>query len=53
LQREIAIGVAQQLKDLKLPSTYINGAGGNGQAGLLETLIGAKMAESMIPQKNN
>ena len=51
LQKEIAIGVAQQLKDLKLPSTYIQGSGSGNGGGLLETLIGAKMAEGMIPKQ--
>lgn len=45
------IGVAGQLKDLKLPSTYINGQGGSKGSGLLETLIGAKMAGDMLPKK--
>lgn len=44
-----AIGVAKELKELKLPSTYFaNGQGGNSQGGLLESLIGAELAKGMI-----
>ncbi len=47
-----AVGVAQQLKDLKLPETYIEG-GKNGKSGnLLESLIGAELAKKMIEKKN-
>ncbi|MCA9381626.1 hypothetical protein KC678_05145 [Candidatus Dojkabacteria bacterium] len=44
-----AIGVAQQLKELKLPSTVIQGGqSSNGSTGLLETLIGANLAAEMV-----
>ncbi|MGQ3676899.1 MAG: hypothetical protein HWD89_03445 [Tenacibaculum sp.] len=47
-----AVGVAEQIKDLQLPSTYIegskNGTGGN----LLESLIGAELAKKMMEKKN-
>ena len=46
-----AVGVAQQLKDLKLPATYIE-SGKNGNKGnLLESLIGAELAKKMIEKK--
>lgn len=52
IDKEIAIGVAAQLKELKLPSTYINGGDGRGQgSGLLETLIGAEIAKKMVNDK--
>jgi glucan-binding YG repeat protein len=47
-----AVGVAGQLKDLRLPQTYIEG-GKNGNSGnLLESLIGAELAKKMIEKKN-
>lgn len=46
LEKEIAIGVAKELKDLKLPDTYIE-SGGKGGGSLLESLIGADMAKKM------
>ena len=47
-----AVGVAQQLKDLRLPQTYIEG-GKNGNSGnLLQSLIGAELAKKMIEKKN-
>ncbi len=46
-----AVGVAQQLKDLRLPQTYIE-SGENGNSGnLLESLIGAELAKKMIEKK--
>ena len=43
-----AVGVAKELKDLKLPSTYIE-SGKNGNSGnLLESLIGADLAKKMM-----
>ncbi|SNR14026.1 SPFH domain-containing protein [Tenacibaculum jejuense] len=47
-----AVGVAQQLKDLKLPTTYIEGSTGNKNSGnLLQSLIGAELAKKMIEKK--
>jgi regulator of protease activity HflC (stomatin/prohibitin superfamily) len=47
-----AVGVAQQLKELRLPTTYIE-SGKNGKSGnLLESLIGAELAKKMIEKKN-
>jgi hypothetical protein len=43
-----AVGVAQQLKDLQLPSTYITGGQNSKNSNLLETLIGANLAKNMI-----
>lgn len=44
-----AIGVAQQLKELRLPSTYIEGGAGKDSKGnLLESLIGAELAKGML-----
>lgn len=48
IEKEIAIGVATQLKELKLPQTYINGASGSSQNNLLESLIGADLAKKMM-----
>jgi len=46
-----AVGVAQQLKELSLPQTYIE-SGKNGNSGnLLESLIGAELAKKMIEKK--
>lgn len=46
-----AVGVAGQLKELKLPSTYVEGAS-NGKGGtLLESLIGAELAKGMLQKK--
>lgn len=43
-----AVGVAEQLKSLKLPETYIQGTGGNNGGSILEQLIGAELAKGMI-----
>lgn len=44
-----AVGVAQQLKSLQLPSTYIQGSEkGNGNGNLLQSLIGAELAKKMM-----
>lgn len=45
------IGVAQQLKELKLPATYIESGSGSNGGSLLESLIGAEMAKGMLNQK--
>ncbi|MFY0603231.1 MAG: hypothetical protein JXQ93_04735 [Flavobacteriaceae bacterium] len=47
-----AVGVAQQLKDLRLPTTYIEGGKNGGNNGnLLQSLIGAELAKKMIEKK--
>ncbi len=47
-----AVGVAQQIKDLKLPATYISGGNkNNGNDNLLQSLIGADIAKRMISKK--
>lgn len=47
-----AVGVAQQLKDLRLPTTYIeSGKNGSTNGNLLESLIGAELAKKMIEKK--
>lgn len=46
-----AVGVAQQLKDLRLPTTYIEGAKDGKSGNLLESLIGAELAKKMIEKK--
>lgn len=43
-----AVGVAEQLKELKLPSTYFSGSGSTGGNGLLTDLIGANLASGMV-----
>jgi hypothetical protein len=51
IQKETAIGVAEKLSDMKLPQVYIEGGGKDGKnnIGLIESLIGAEMAKSMLP----
>jgi len=47
-----AVGVASELKELSLPSTYIeNGGKSNNNGNLLESLIGAELAKKMIATK--
>ncbi|WBX68303.1 SPFH domain-containing protein [Tenacibaculum dicentrarchi] len=48
-----AVGVAQQIKDLQLPTTYIEGGnnGGNANGSLLQSLIGANLAKKMMQNK--
>ncbi|ALU75499.1 MULTISPECIES: SPFH domain-containing protein [Tenacibaculum] len=48
-----AVGVAQQIKDLQLPATYIEGgnSGGNANGSLLQSLIGADLAKKMMQSK--
>lgn len=51
-QYKTAVGVAQQLKDLRLPQTYIeSGKNGSNSGNLLESLIGAELAKKMIEKK--
>ncbi|CAM1368701.1 conserved hypothetical protein [Tenacibaculum sediminilitoris] len=47
-----AVGVAQQIKDLRLPSTYIEGSKNRNSGNLLESLIGAELAKKMMEKKN-
>jgi hypothetical protein len=51
LQKEVAIGVAEKLSALQLPQVYIEGGGKDGKANmsLLESLLGAELAKSMVP----
>lgn len=46
-----AIGVAQQIKDLKLPQTYIEGSKSGSSNNLLQSLIGADLAKKMMTEK--
>jgi hypothetical protein len=39
------VGVAEKIAGVTLPTTYITGNGGNGQANLLESLLGVKLLE--------
>lgn len=43
-----AVGVAEQIKDLQLPSTYIEGSKNSNNGNLLESLIGADLARKMM-----
>lgn len=53
IEKDIAIGVASQLKDLSLPQTVIiGGTGGKDQGSLLESLIGAELARKMMDGDN-
>jgi hypothetical protein len=53
LEKEVAIGVAQELAKIKFPETLVITGSGTGKeaTGLLETLIGAEMAKGMINSK--
>ncbi len=46
-----AVGVAKQLKDLRLPATYIEGSKGGNSGNLLQSLIGAELAKKMMDKK--
>ncbi|CAL2086255.1 hypothetical protein [Tenacibaculum sp. 190524A02b] len=43
-----AVGVAKELKDLRLPSTYIEGSKSDNNGNLLQSLIGAELAKKMM-----
>ncbi len=43
--KDTRIGVAEALSKITLPSTYVAGSGGSGQANLLESLLGVKLLE--------
>ena len=45
LEKEVAIGVANALKDIKLPTYYINGGASGSSASMLETLLGIKLMD--------
>jgi hypothetical protein len=50
LQKDIAVGVAEKLANLQLPSVYIEGGGKDAKnMGLIESLLGAELAKSMVP----
>ena len=46
-----AVGVAGQIKDLKLPQTYIEGSKNGNNGNLLQSLIGADLAKKMMESK--
>lgn len=46
-----AVGVAQQIKDLSLPSTYISGGKDDSNNNLLQSLIGADLAKRMMSKE--
>lgn len=46
-----AVGVAEQIKELRLPTTYIEGSKGSSNGSLLESLIGAELAKKMMEKK--
>lgn len=50
-EKATAIGVAAELAKLKLPEVYMSGGDGKGNAGLLESLIGADIAKQMRTNK--
>ena len=43
-----AVGVASELKELSLPTTYIESGGKTNSSNLLESLIGADLAKKMV-----
>ncbi|PKH52876.1 hypothetical protein CXF68_20190 [Tenacibaculum sp. Bg11-29] len=46
-----AVGVAEQIKSLRLPSTYIEGSKNGNGGNLLQSLIGADLAKKMMESK--
>ena len=46
-----AVGVAEQIKSLKLPSTYIEGSKNGNDGNLLQSLIGTDFAKMMKNKK--
>lgn len=49
-----AVGVARELKSLKLPEIFFEGGGSKNQDGnLLQSLIGADLAKKMLETKSN
>lgn len=46
-----AVGVAQQIKDLSLPSTYITGSKDGNNNNLLQSLIGADLAKKIMSKE--
>jgi hypothetical protein len=44
-EKDTRIGVAEALAKITLPTTYMAGGGGNGQASMLESLLGVKLLE--------
>jgi hypothetical protein len=46
-----AVGVAQQIKELNLPSTYISGSKEGSNNNLLQSLIGADIAKGLMSKK--
>lgn len=51
LELEKAVGVARELKDLKLPQVMFSGQQGSGNSSILEQFIGAEMAKGMLSNK--
>ncbi len=52
IQKETAIGVAEKIATMQFPQVYIEGGvskDGKGGMGLIESLIGAEMAKTMLP----
>lgn len=42
-EKDTKIGVAEALSKIVLPTTYMNGGGGNREASLLESILGVKL----------
>ncbi|MEE9407057.1 MAG: hypothetical protein V3V28_03165 [Polaribacter sp.] len=51
LEYKTAVGVAQHIKELQLPSTYIEGGKNGNNSNLLESLISADLAKKMMGKK--
>jgi hypothetical protein len=51
IQKETAIGVAEKISAMQLPQVYITGGDKDGKSnlGLIESLLGAELAKSMLP----
>lgn len=54
IQKEMAIGVAEKLAEMKLPQVYIESGAKDGKSntGLIESLLGAELAKTMLPALN-
>lgn len=46
-----SVGVARELKELKLPQVYMEGSQKQGEGNLLQSLIGAEMAKNMVQKR--
>ena len=48
INKEIAIGVAEKISQLKLPQIYITGQNDKSNGSILQDLLGAELAKKML-----